>query len=123
MLTFKKYLLVVVLLFLLNDTSFASTGCLRSGQVYTTPPSGWYQWESPTQSECPVGASTSTQYASINSTSSTRCTTGFLGFGGNGVLVDYDIEYCPIDDYVPLIILLLGGITSVLLRRNYLLTM
>lgn len=111
---------MIALIILLNNNVLAATGCLRAGQVYTNAPSGWNQWTSATPDNCPNGASISTQYAKVNSVTTTTCTLGFLGLSGSGVLVDYDIEFCPIDDYVPIIFVIAGGTASYFLRRNFL---
>lgn len=115
----KKYFLFIVLTVLVNGNLFAATGCLRAGQVYTDPPSGWNQWTNPVPNSCPNGASASTEYAGVNSTGGS-CTIGFWGLGGSGVLVNYDIEYCPIDDYIPLMLVVVGGAASYFLRRKFL---
>lgn len=115
----KKFLLLIVLIALVNDNLFAASGCLRAGQVYRNPPSGLNGWSSPIQDNCPSGASTSTQYAEVNSIGGS-CSIGFLGLGGSGTLVNYDIEFCPIDAYIPLMLLLTGGIAIYFLRKELL---
>lgn len=116
----KKLFVIIALIIMVNDSLFAATGCLRAGQVYRNSPSGLNGWSNPIQDSCPSGALTSTQYAEVNSVSGGTCSTGFLGLGGNGVIVDYDIEFCPIDDYIPLIFVISGGTASYFLRRNFL---
>jgi hypothetical protein len=114
----KKFFLLILLIILVNNNLSAATGCLRAGQVYRNN-SAFSGWSNPIQDNCPSGALTSTQYAQVNSVSGTSCGIGFLGWGGSGVLVDYDIEFCPIDDYIPFIFIIAGGTASYFLRRNF----
>lgn len=116
----KKFFLLIALITLVDANVMAATGCLRGGQVYTTPPSGWSQWANPIPDNCTNGASISTPYAKVNSVTTTACTVGFLGLSGSGFLVDYEIEFCPIDDYIPIILVITGATTSYFLRRNFL---
>lgn len=114
----KKFLFFVVFIFFVSNKLFAAQGCLFGGQVYTTPPSGWYQWTNPIQDNCPGGSTTSTTYADVSGSPGSSCRIGFLGFAGTGNIVNYDIEFCPIDDYIPLIIVMAGATGAYFLRKN-----
>lgn len=114
----KKYILLIVLTILVNNSLFAAEGCLRNGQVYTTPPSGLNRWTGPVQGNCPVGATTSSVFAYVNSTTSTTCSIGFLGLSGSGVIVDYSIVNCPLDNYIPLLMLCVSGAAVFFLRNR-----
>ena len=112
-----KYFLFFVFLFLISNDLFADTGCLKGGKVYINSPSGWNQWTSPISDNCPGGSTTATTYAYVNSITSTSCSIGFLGWSGSGVLVDYGIMNCPIDDYIPILIVLTGSTYFLFLKR------
>lgn len=113
----KKYFLFFVFAALINGDLFATQGCLSGREVYTDPPGGWYQWREPIPDNCPGGATTATTYAYINSYTTTTCTIGFLGWQGNGVLVDYGMMNCPIDDYIPFLIVLTAFTYFLFLKR------
>ena len=113
----KTYLFIFFFL-LINNILFAVTGCLSGTKVYTKPPSGWTQWSVPIEDNCPSGASISDNYANVNTISSTGRSIGFWGLGGSGVLIDYSIMNCPIDDYIPLVIVLVGVTGVMFLRKN-----
>lgn len=110
--------MLFVLLF--DSNLVASTGCLKGGLVYTSPPSGWNQWTNSIDDSCPNGALVSDTYAYINSTSGTSCSVGFLGWSGSGVLVDYSIMNCPIDGYIPFVMMIASFTAVVFLKRNQL---
>ncbi len=114
----RKYLFLVVYVFLVSNNLLAAQGCLKGTQVYTNPPSGWNQWSNPIDDNCPSGASTSDTFAYVSNITSTNCSIGFFGWGGSGKLVDYSIMNCPIDDYIPLIIVFAGATGVYFLRRN-----
>lgn len=116
----KKFFLFIVLLTLVNGNLFAATGCLKGGEVYTVSPGFLSGWTSPIQNSCGSGATPSTSYADVNSITNTSCSIGVFWTGGTGVLVNYDIEFCPIDDYIPLMLVMIVATSGFFLRRNFL---
>ena len=114
----KKYLILILFVLFLKSSVLASTGCLKGGLVYINPPSGWNQWTNSIDDSCPSGASVSDTYAFLNSVSVTSCSVGFLGWSGSGVIVDYSIMNCPLDDYVPVAVLFVAGFSFFYLRAK-----
>lgn len=119
---YKILILFVLLLACSNIEVKAVIGCQRDSNldVYTNPPSGWNGWTTLIQENCPTGSTTSSQYANVTSYTTlpaTACSIGFLGLV-SGKLVNYSILYCPIDDYIPLLVLVTGVLSCFFLVRN-----
>ncbi len=114
----KKFLFFVVFIFFVSNKLFAAQGCLKGGLVYTSPPSGWRSWWTDSiDDSCSSGASTSDTYAYVYTISNSACSVALFNWGGSGVLVDYSIMNCPIDDYIPILIVLTGSTYFLFLKR------
>lgn len=116
-------LLTVLLLFYYVGFSNAQTfrGCRGGGQIYTSPPSGIYGWTSPVSESCPTGATNTTpraQFIRNAPVTPGTCPIGLLSLGGQGILVDYQIVYCPIDDLLPLVFVPISLLALFKLRSN-----
>lgn len=99
-------------------SSFGAVGCQHptNGNVYRN--NNWWGWSNLIQDDCPSGSTTSTQFASVSSSAGGSCLIGFFGLTATGSLVNYDILNCPIDDYIPFLILISGGLGFVYLRKK-----
>lgn len=118
-------LLIPIFIFLVFNKSEtqAAVGCQAKGYIYVNGPSGWTEWSNATQVSCPNNASNSDQFAkfaSYTSTPATTCYVGFWGFGGAGKLVNYNLVNCPIDDYIPHMLLGVSGLGFLFIRRRLL---
>ncbi|RYF22990.1 MAG: hypothetical protein EOO42_07890 [Flavobacteriales bacterium] len=91
------------------------SGCQQGNQVFQTLFGTWF---APIQSNCPQGSTTSTQYAQVISSTTTVCYIGAFGTGGTGRVVSYRIALCPIDDYIPFLIPIIGVVGLLYLRRR-----
>ncbi|RYH29304.1 hypothetical protein EON65_09040 [archaeon] len=102
-----KYLIFFVFSFFLTPKLNAQ-GCRSGGQIYTNSFNffGTLLWSGAVSESCPASASSSTQYAKFISNTTggagTSCTIGF--FSSTGILVNYRIDNCPLDDYIWLLI-------------------
>ena len=119
---YKILILSILFLICFSINATAVIGCQRDSNldVYTNPPSGWNGWTSLVQENCPTGSTTSSQYANVASYTTlpaTACSIGFLGLV-SGKLVNYDILYCPIDDYIPLLITVISGLGLFYIKRK-----
>ena len=119
---YKILILSILFLICFSINATAVIGCQRDSNldVYTNPPSGWNGWTSLVQENCPTGSTTSSQYANVASYTTlpaTACSIGFLGLV-SGKLVNYDILYCPIDDYIPYLALVISVFTCFFLSRS-----
>jgi hypothetical protein len=106
---------IIFLLFLPILGYSQQSGCKQGNQVFQMNVITWF---TPIQSDCPLGSTTSTQFAQVLTTSNTNCSIGAFGLGGTGKLVTYKLAYCPIDDYIPFLILAAGGLGFFYLRRK-----
>jgi len=99
----KRYSLLLCFWILGIVQVFADTGCSYGGNVYTRAPYANsifdfnFYWSVPLQDNCPFGSLQSTQYANISASSGTTCNVGFFQAG---VIVTYEIEFCPLDDLI-----------------------
>ncbi|RQO71499.1 hypothetical protein DBR40_17015 [Pedobacter sp. KBW01] len=83
--------------------ALADTGCAYNGNVYTRSP--YFNnifdfniyWSVPLQDNCPLGSLQTTQYANISIISGTTCNVGFFQAG---VEVTYQVDFCPLDDLI-----------------------
>jgi hypothetical protein len=110
---YKILILSILLLICFSIDATAAIGCQRDSNldVYTNPPSGWNEWTTAVRENCPSGSTTSDQYANVTSYTTfpaTVCYIGFLGWTGAGKLVNYSILNCPIDDYIPYLVLIIS---------------
>ncbi|KQN36126.1 hypothetical protein ASE92_08315 [Pedobacter sp. Leaf41] len=96
-----------------------------------TNPVRFYSNNAPYDISCPPGASSSTIYASNISeyVPYTQCFVEYMGSGNttqpfnyyqNGRLVNFRIANCPIDDYIPMMLVGLAGVGVVAVRRTQL---
>ena len=114
-----KYILLVVAVCFFSVKSFSAVGCLYNTQILTNDPSFFpYWWTSGVSTSCPANATTSTDYAKFQSnvTPSSSCiaTAGF----STGILVNYDIAKCPIDDWIWLLIIPVSIAGTCMTRGN-----
>jgi hypothetical protein len=118
----KIKFIIMTILICLNSNIYAATGCRNgTGAVYTTTFIffGGTYWDTPVNTNCPLGSTTSTQYANVTSTSSTNCTIYLGGLSTTtGKIVTYGLLNCPIDDFIPFLILATGALGAVYLRKN-----
>ncbi|WP_316782863.1 hypothetical protein [Pedobacter frigiditerrae] len=107
---------LIISILLLPILSYAQqNGCQQGNQVFQLNIVTWF---TPIQSNCPQGSTTSTQYAQVISSTNTICYIGAFGAGGTGRIVSYRIALCPIDDYIPFLILAAGGFGFFYLRKK-----
>lgn len=107
-----------VIIFILSlpiISSAQQSGCQQGNQVFQNNLGTWF---TPIQSNCPQGSTTSTQYAQVISSSNTTCLIGVFGASGTGKLFTYRIALCPIDDYIPFLILAAGALGFFYLRKK-----
>ncbi len=113
---FTKIIFITIILIFVQQNVKADVGCLYGGRVYQNEPSIWnWSWSNPIEDECFSGASLSTPFAKVNSGSLGGCS---VGFGKNGTKVNYNIEFCPIDDYVGYIIFGIAGVGFFLIKNR-----
>ncbi|RZJ99288.1 MAG: hypothetical protein EOO43_27030 [Flavobacterium sp.] len=112
----KSVLIMLSLLFASNIAySQLLDGCKQGNLVFQD---NFFTWFTSIQSDCPTGSTTSTQFAQVSATTNTNCSIGLFGTGGTGKLVKYKIANCPIDDYIPALILGFAGIGVFVIRRR-----
>ncbi|WP_316801406.1 hypothetical protein [Pedobacter frigidisoli] len=136
-------LIVASMLMVCAATSvFAETGCLvppagsagRSAVdlIYSTPqpgetPGKFYTNDNPYRLNCSSGAASSTTYATnVTDVPGAGCWVEYKGGGTqypnnyyqNGRVVNFSIQQCPIDDYMPIIFVGLGGFGYFIVRRS-----
>lgn len=107
----KRYSLLLCIWVLGIVQSFADTGCSYGGNVYTRAP--YFNnifdvnlyWSVPLQDNCPLGSLQTTQYANVSATSGTTC---YIGFFQAGVEVTYQVDFCPLDDVMWVMIFPIG---------------
>ncbi|MDQ1139413.1 hypothetical protein [Pedobacter agri] len=141
-----KILATLVVLAWSAINSFAQYGCrvdpagaagrFNVTKIYTNQQSGantnpvrFYSNSSPYDISCPSGATRTTVYAANVSdyVPYTQCFVEYMGSGTttqpfnyyqNGRLVNFRIANCPIDDYIPLMLVGLAGMGFVMVRRK-----
>lgn len=99
----KRYALLFCVWAIGSVQAFADTGCSYGGNVYTRAP--YFNnifdfnlyWSVPLQDNCPTGSLQTTQYANISNISGTTCNVGFFQAG---VEVTYEVDFCPLDDLI-----------------------
>lgn len=111
-----KIAFFTIILFIFNIALLRAQvyqGCRKGGVIYTSNVNffGAILWGSGVNETCPAGASAATQYAAFISNTSSPSTSCIIGFfADTGVLVNYSIYNCPIDDYVGFLAPLLAGL-------------
>lgn len=117
------YLLFFFLSISVNHT-FASTGCLYLGDIYTYQQGTTSGIDPP--APYPPGSYPRYRSALFIPESSAFCVNSSSSpcrVGGNiqqwGVLVGYSITDCPIDDYIPLMLVISGSVGVLFLRERF----
>ncbi|RZK93156.1 MAG: hypothetical protein EOO98_00465 [Pedobacter sp.] len=116
-------------------SSKADDGCLVSGygMFFQDPvasnPTTFFRGGSyrVTVAECSAGVSPSNSYYVVTTTSSQDCYAGYSGSGSQTNMRNYtfmgkkrvfNVMYCPIDDYIPALVLGFAGIGVFVIRRR-----
>ncbi|MFW0717071.1 hypothetical protein [Pedobacter sp. N23S346] len=120
---------------LINETAVAAPGCQYMGRVYykrmSNPPNQiyeyftdeyWIQFSSKTSCNSPSNASATYVLSSeISSRSATggRCYVSYANANTRGTAVNFTRTYqCPIDDYMPFVLLLMLPISFAFSRQR-----
>lgn len=116
-----KYILLFLIICFSTLKSFSAIGCLYNGQILTNDPSffPWW-WTGGVSTTCPANATTSTDYAKFLSNTSIPASGCYATAGLNtGILVNYDIAKCPIDDWLWVLIFPVGFLSIHYIRVKY----
>ncbi|GEM_PF-1386991 len=112
-----KFVIIIVLVFFIGNIASAAEGCLYGGQVYRDQLFTG-SWQNSISSSCPSNASNSTNYAKIINEIKPKQSCRLSWSLDYGVLVEYDIAKCPIDDYIPQMLLGVSGFGFLFIRRR-----
>lgn len=137
---------VTILLICTVTSVFAADGCyITTGvpepRIYyvpttgTTQPRRFFSGDYHHPVNCPPGSNSSSYHAvddgpQMPPVSPNRCYANYVGTGGglehsgnytlNGTPINFRLQQCPIDDYIPLLLVGLAGVGFVMVRREIL---
>lgn len=118
-----KIVVITLILSIVNNSLLEAQvlqGCRKGGVIYTSSFNffGTLLWSGGVSETCPASASSATQYAGFisNASPSSSCVIGF--FVDTGTLVNYSIYNCPLDEYIWTLIVVLGGMGFLYLRKH-----
>lgn len=106
-----KFLTLFLLACVLSISANAATGCVNASRttIYTSFQNGQQYWR--------TSPSTSSSPGCFFVYTGGVCSIGSFG-ANNGYLGDTNVEECPIDDYVWIMIALLGGLGYLVIRQR-----